>query len=114
VSRSNVGGYERRRDDDRAPWNQPQKPHATKNTRTWCKGKVGREHKPEAVVPANAGRGCHETGWFDRESGHWQDRGYWDCRHVIACADCGKVLKRWIACPEKPEGLKQWTPWWAR
>lgn len=107
--------FERHRDDQQAPWNQPRKGHARKSTRTWCKGKVGRAHQPVTAVPPNAGRECHETGWWNRETRSWDPKGRWSCEHVILCATCGKVLERWIKdCPDRPEGIRQWTPWWTR
>lgn len=46
-----------------------------KDTKRWCKGKVGREHQPKCT-PHLPGLGIFD-GWFD-----------------LACSVCGKVLDR--------------------
>lgn len=46
-----------------------------KNTKRWCKGKVGREHKPECIIP--------------------NGRTPSDDTRVLACMACGKELERY-------------------
>lgn len=68
-----------------------------KNTKRWCKGKVGREHKPALVLRSMWGhRTCDPTStsrWFG-------------CYHQEVCGYCGKVL-RWSIprkeCPQHPD-----------
>jgi hypothetical protein len=48
------------------------KHRSSKNTRRWCKGVVGREHKPECVPHGEQSRGYDWRNW--------------------QCTACGKVL----------------------
>lgn len=101
-------GGERR--DDVIPDNvRPQR--ARKNTKRWCKGKVGRDHTPEVVrhhyyaAPLFADKPCH---WQE----HWSYRAgeriklrdtRWSCYHAIKCTTCGKYLEQWPPkdmCPD--------------
>jgi hypothetical protein len=78
-----------------------------KNTRRWCRGKVGVEHNPAVVIPPNVYR--QEC----RSYPHWRtgDPERWWCGHKLVCLVCGKVLKWAVLCPEKPEGMRQmWLP----
>lgn len=66
------------------------KPPARKDTRSWCRGKEGREHVPVlAFAP---------PPWHDRPSAcRWRQRMAgpgiaWECFHRQECANCGKVL----------------------
>lgn len=55
------------------------KHRSSKNTRRWCKGVVGRDHKPECVpYPVASTAPCSVMYW----------RNY-------QCAVCGKVIKRY-------------------
>jgi hypothetical protein len=46
---------------------------ASKDTKRWCRGKVGREHQPKCFVRESSG-------------GEWRD---------LRCASCGKILDTW-------------------
>lgn len=87
-----------------------------KNTRRWCRGKVGREHEPEirytkwhdSSVAAGFERGCvwvpfyryrrSEDGGRTREISRW----WWSCQHELGCSVCGKILVARLGrkCPE--------------
>jgi hypothetical protein len=116
--------------DDPQP---PKRPPARKDTRSWCKGKVGREHIPvlELEPPALTNWAC---GW--RADWRVRAREYgigWACYHREVCQRCRKVLRepRELAraeCPAYPGDPAQkaaaeaeavemeerhWT-WWQR
>lgn len=60
-----------------------------KDTRRWCRGRVGREHVLEIVIPENSyWRTCKWTR-------NWRtDNAYaWACSHVERCSVCHKVLR---------------------
>ena len=67
-----------------------------KNTKDWCKGKVGREHLP--VVARNHSYGhLPSCAWVPRfardESGAYVPNGYfYRCTHALQCQVCGKYL----------------------
>lgn len=72
---------------------------AKKDTKRWCKGKVGREHQIEtALDPASAAwqRECQwNRGWAE----------FLACRHVKRCIVCSKIVQRWLPkeeCPDAP------------
>jgi hypothetical protein len=67
------------------PRNSPRR----KNTRRWCKGKVGVEHVPAIVFRPWYGRTCQAAqGWqlslFKSE---------WMCEHREICQNCDKILR---------------------
>lgn len=57
-----------------APTDIPSAPPARKDTKRWCGGKQGREHRPKCF---------QRTGY----QGHWYD---------LCCTKCGKQLDYWI------------------
>jgi hypothetical protein len=59
--------------------NQPAKPRSTKDTKRWCRGKVGREHQYQITK--------RHTGPYT-----------WDNYDTWTCAQCGK---NWIRRPDK-------------
>lgn len=66
-----------------------------KNTKKWCRGKVGRAHKP-ACKPYNEvknQRPCHSDSW-----------------KVLECSECGKILDHWHPSPFRR--VKQDPPAW--
>lgn len=90
---------------------------ARKDTRSWCKGKVGTGHVPAIVVdhayPFRFDRrttGCHwRVGWSSDKAA---DIVFWGCLHHELCANCGKVLRdRWslpsAECPAYPGSPEQ-------
>lgn len=70
------------------------RPPGKKNTKTWCKGKVGREHKLVIAVPDNAyhHRPC---GWYNQRFLLGEDETRYNCNHVELCEVCGKVMRRY-------------------
>lgn len=76
-----------------------------KNTKRWCKGKVGREHVPE-ITKSNYGYGmiCKYPSWTIRGSG--ERVKVYICWHQKSCKVCGKVLE-WTLykdeCPDSKE-----------
>jgi hypothetical protein len=64
-----------------------------KDTKRWCKGRYGREHRPVvqfsnwASYWIERGRTCHETSGAST----WM-RESWRCFHEITCERCGKIL----------------------
>lgn len=77
---------------DLAPEEIPRS-HAHKDTKRWCKGKVGRGHTPEILIPANLSNWWKEPcGWYQLAAN--QRRMVYTCHHVEQCSECGKVLRR--------------------
>lgn len=67
--------------------------HATKDTKHWCKGKEGRQHKPKIVIPANLSNWWKDPcGWYEIAANDL--RLHYTCHHVELCSECGKVLRR--------------------
>ena len=81
-----------------------------KNTRAWCKGKPGTEHKPVIVFRPYTHGSCHVAqGWH---LSIWPDEP-WICAHREECSACGKILRNHgrlagAECPDYP-GLKEVT-----
>jgi hypothetical protein len=81
-----------RREADEVRTDEPvevvvKRPPARKDTKHWCKGKVGREHTPAIELPANAWR--RTCGW----TRIFADEMHWSCVHVELCTACGKHLR---------------------
>lgn len=79
-------------DDDRV---RPS--HKRKDTKRWCKGKVGREHFTAIQRSQIFGidHPCH-VGYM----------GKWVCYHNVVCTVCGKILKEWgygFDCPDRED-----------
>lgn len=71
-----------------------------KNTRRWCKGKIGRKHVLVTTRPE--GKDCHWVEW--QVHGRPNDPYRWyACNHQIICEKCGKILKDSLAkeCPDR-------------
>ncbi len=91
---------------------------AKKDTRRWCRGKVGREHTLKIAVPPNAHQA--NCGWRTRR--HVDDTypPSWSyfCRHAELCTVCGKVFRRYFDwLHEETSGLHpvdcpEFTPHW--
>jgi len=84
--------------DKYAPEPERETPHIgrRKNTKRWCRGKVGREHvsgivKDPQLLFGQADRPCA------------LDRRWFPCIHMERCTVCGKVLRRWLPADECPE-----------
>lgn len=69
-----------------------------KDTKRWCRGKVGTEHEPRVEYRSQYGHAC---GWMWWYRGGVKDSGYWSCHHSEVCQRCGKVLRHLKAeeCP---------------
>lgn len=79
-----------------------------KNTKEWCRGKVGRHHEVEVrldpqIVSMNerAGRAttCHRWAYGSNEYRIWL------CYHQIICVNCGKILNHSLGddCPDRTD-----------
>lgn len=63
-------------------------PPAHKDTKHWCRGKVGREHTLAIQMPDNAwSRGCR---WIYSIG----DEPWYNCAHVELCTACGRIFRR--------------------
>lgn len=83
---------------------------ARKNTKRWCKGKVGREHKPALRVTQWLSR-AYTCGWVVNS---WRaalrgggSKPFWECYHEEYCTVCGKIVQHWLSdkktCPDYTE-----------
>ncbi len=88
-----------------------------KDTKTWCRGKVGQPHYTEIVRDKNLAylnKGCHldDAQYWERlmalpyyrkraAKGHFWRR--WRCYHVEECINCKKVIRHSINADECPE-----------
>lgn len=82
-----------------------------KNTREWCRGKVGRHHAVEVrvnpqIVEMNvrASKGVPACHWFPfGDENARPERGIWICHHQIHCVNCGKILSHALGddCPDR-------------
>lgn len=66
------------------------KPYNRKNTRKWCRGKVGVEHVVIIVKDNFRSQDipCLTGGWFF-------------CDHYFKCSNCGKYLGKPKTCPDQ-------------
>lgn len=72
-------------------------PHRShKDTRRWCKGRPGRQHLPQIMIPHNAVvlRGPLPTCGPSPVYGSG-----WSCYHAEVCTACGKHLRGWGFLP---------------
>ena len=70
-----------------------------KDTRTWCKGKVGREHQTAVRIPewvislhARSGKPVPPCGPRERTMRNGVVQAYYSCEHRVYCTVCGKDL----------------------
>jgi len=88
---------------------------ARKDTRSWCRGKVGTEHIPVIVIDHTAphftpGPQCEwKASWDWRTNAYFV---YWACPHHEICGQCQKVLRDRFnvlahECPFYPGGSGQ-------
>lgn len=80
-----------------------------KDTKRWCKGKPGREHRAVLVKRPWFGHGCSGLGWWLWDG---TQSGRWGCCHVMECENCGKILKnlRDEECPDY-QPKSEWKTW---
>jgi hypothetical protein len=73
-----------------------------KNTREWCRGKVGRYHDVEVRRQPHVSddTACHR--WPFGNSSYQ----IWLCYHQIYCVNCGKILNHSLGddCPDRTDG----------
>lgn len=80
----------------------PKRQRARKNTRRWCRGKIGVEHEPILV---GSYRPCAPAPEWANAVMRRLCGGDWWCGHRSECANCGRVLNPRIAssdCPDRP------------
>lgn len=70
-----------------------------KDTRRWCRGKVGVEHQPVIVRDHWGWTADQECGLRDWVVGRDPD---WFCFHREVCDNCGKVLRHKLSDEECP------------
>lgn len=75
---------------------------ARKNTKRWCRGKVGTEHQPAVTMGQSWGRVCgKDQSWSVRRRALVN---VWRCYHEMRCSQCGKVVDRSVErCPDRPK-----------
>lgn len=72
-----------------------------KNTKKWCRGKIGVEHQPVMVFDvkrAYLGLDCAE---LHRRSQRWSNSINW-CLHMLECTNCGKITKSYVLIEDCP------------
>jgi hypothetical protein len=72
-----------------------------KNTRRWCKGIVGREHK--LTIRLRYGT-CRSYTYRSRRDISSEKR--WTCYHEIVCEVCGKIVRSFLDKTECPTWLE--------
>lgn len=98
------GDWTRRKDDPDAQHNQERKGHASKDTKRWCKGKVGVEHDPEMTMegrPSNIK--CARLQWHSWWARREDVDPHWHCWHRERCRRCGKITNHFplsSRCPD--------------
>jgi hypothetical protein len=88
--RQGVPSVSDRRRTDQDP---ERKPKAKKDTKRWCKGKVGREHVGEIVFNPIWGNPSCGPSWGNR----------WFCHHAEICKNCGKRIRWSVGKGECPD-----------
>jgi hypothetical protein len=87
--------------DSREQREYPTRFNKRKNTKRWCKGKVGREHQPVIVYDERYLRWhkeCHVApSWAYRSMKGWY------CIHLEVCTNCGKHLRWRVPKEECPD-----------
>lgn len=84
---------------------RPKASQKRKDTKHWCKGKVGREHTPEVGLskwPYNRNICGTAADIYSWDNGPFRNR--WVCRHELVCTSCGKIIKHTLDRDECPEG----------
>lgn len=87
---------------------QAKKAPGKKNTKRWCKGKVGREHvidiRKIRWVQSRITVSCGWRARWDYRSRGWDyDNPRWACHHEEYCTVCGKITKHHPTPTECPD-----------
>jgi hypothetical protein len=92
---------------------------ARKDTRRWCRGKEGREHRLVLVLRHDGfcDRRCEWVSWYDyrllfRGEDDEGARVGWACSHQEVCESCGKIIRDLFQipaaeCPAYPGTVEQ-------
>ena len=80
-----------------------------KDTRRWCRGKVGVEHQTEVRLDRPAWKrddvpDCYRPEWWPSS---------WWCNHQEVCTVCNKIL-RWSLERDCPRYTEAVTQFWSR
>lgn len=79
---------------------------AKKDTRKWCRGKVGLKHRPEVVINHTAiSQQCQWVEYKVWQTGEVVRR--WQCRHSIRCSGCSKYLHYFMRAEDCPTYREQ-------
>lgn len=92
-------------------WDDARRAPAKKDTRTWCRGKVGVEHEPEIAVGRDwpATPRCHWYSQWGLRNGRRDWHFGYMCRHIERCRVCGKVSSHFLEPKQCPEITPQPT-----
>lgn len=99
-------GWDERRDVLRIMARNVTPHRSRKDTRRWCRGKVGVKHVTE-VRQAHGhygARPCYRTEWWIEQ---------WWCNHQLVCVKCNKIMRHDLGtdCPDyTPEITWRRTP----
>lgn len=100
-------------DDEPRPQDKPvpevAKHRSRKDTRTWCKGKVGRAHVVDQLRQ-HYGM-CRVSQFYRHPYGQQLGVVRWSCTHWWHCSACGKRLEKLPTeqCPNRPAVLPEPT-----
>jgi hypothetical protein len=72
-----------------------------KNTKKWCRGKVGVEHQPVLVFDSRQAYLAEDCLAFKARVQRWGNALKW-CLHVKECAKCGKITEHSVQASECP------------
>jgi hypothetical protein len=93
-------GRDRRNPDDRGY--RPRRPRARKDTKRWCRGKVGVEHTP--VLDYRSFIKSYRDQPYCRVPPPWNPwKTNWWCHHIEKCSECGKTLRHSLDVGECPD-----------
>lgn len=75
-----------------------------KDTRTWCKGKVGTSHELVIEIDRRSGQSrCFWTSTYVSGEGLRAHRWSYHCRHIERCVNCLKVMRFFLDKTECPD-----------
>jgi hypothetical protein len=91
VSDSYTKKYEKRKDDPDWIKPRPQAFNKKKNTRKFCKGKIGKPHIGVMRMQRWSFGVCRVSEYFYYNTENSR-KLRWTCNHEEVCANCGKIL----------------------